>query len=140
LQTIENESLLKPPGIPLFIEELPRIHIKGKKYIRKSLIAGKRGRTSWIYQHGLAVIEWPSQREFWACMECDKREKSKLYINASSTNPIDYLKESHGITKNKNSTPGTPVSESSDTSTIPGLFNRSQKRAKNKLYPKALID
>jgi hypothetical protein len=73
-------------------------------------------------------------------MECDKRGKSKLYINASSTNPIDHLKESHGITESGDSTPETPVSESSDTSTIPGLFNRSQKRARNELYSKALID
>jgi hypothetical protein len=48
LQTIKNESLLRPPGIPVSIGELPRVHIKGKEYIRESLIAGKRGRVTII--------------------------------------------------------------------------------------------
>jgi hypothetical protein len=140
LQTIENNALARSSDIPLTIEKLPRIHIGRKEYIKESLIAGKRGRISWVYQYGIAVIEWPSLREFWVCMECDKRGKSRLYINTLSNNPRDHLKESHVITEDGDSTPETPASETSDIFTIPGLFNRSQKRVRNDLYPKALID
>ena len=68
---IDQASQANAPDIAIPLADLPRIRVNGKEYIKESLLARKRGRTSWVSDHGYGLVEWPSLKKFWACKACD---------------------------------------------------------------------
>jgi hypothetical protein len=43
------------------IDDLPRITIKGKKYVKRERLNQKRGTYSWVHNHGQLLVEIPRE-------------------------------------------------------------------------------
>jgi hAT family C-terminal dimerisation region len=138
------------------IEDLPRIRVNGKEYVKEGHVHSSRDRRSSIWLHGHGLIEIPSRKKYWACKSCDDKGIITIYLSASTVNALDHLEKAHKIYRRKRardlieeypdndslpSTPGSQASSaSSDQGTLPGMFERATKKLKKVLYPEELVE
>lgn len=84
------------------IEDLPRTRIYGRDYIRLSLLDARNQRRSWIWEHGIGLLDLATRKKvFWACSICDLKHKSVLYAAESTGNAAAHLASEHGLSKLK---------------------------------------
>ena len=86
-------------------ENLPRIEHQGKRYIREHHLGSKskkRSRSSWIFNHGIAIVEVSPDFNvkglpFWLCRYCDRESRWYIaQINATSAS-IMHLARKHKV-------------------------------------------
>jgi hypothetical protein len=111
----EQISTLSPAGERLAIEDLPRIILKGKRYVQESWIDKRANakRYSWIGNHGSYLVEMKENHKlgtFWSCNECDRLGGSQLYDTGTTSNAERHLWSKHGIKKlsGANEVPASP--------------------------------
>jgi hypothetical protein len=154
-QQEDNEDASNTGTIARDIEDLPRIRIKGKDYVKEGHVHSLKERRSHVWNHGYGLIELPNQKRHWACKFCDNKGIYSLFVSSSTGNASDHLQRMHKVAKPKRprdveddhendslpSTPGSQASSgSSDQGTLPGIFNRPPKKPKQVLYPEELVE
>ena len=154
-QQQDNDAASDIGTIAREIEDLPRIRIKGKDYVKEGHVHSTRDRRSPIWEHGYGLIELSNQKRHWACKSCDNKGIYTLFVCSSTANASRHLQEAHKIAKSKRprdlednyeddflpSTPGSQASSgSSDQGTLPELFGRPTKKRKEVLYPEELVE
>jgi hypothetical protein len=91
-------------GKRLATEDLPRILLKGKRYVQESWVDKRANakRYSWIGGHGLYLVEMDGDHKlntFWSCCECDRIGDSQLYGTGTTSNAERHLWNKHGVKK-----------------------------------------
>lgn len=84
----------------------PRIHLNNREFILEEWVftKSKRGRRSWIEQHGYFLMEVNSQgyivmnsqgkkKQFWSCNYCDTKPSPAIYQSDSTTGASKHLNE-----------------------------------------------
>ncbi len=130
-----NESVATHATV---IEELPRILVNGKEYVKTINIWSKREyQRSWIYSHGTALTELNTKDKYWACNICDSHARKRLFRADSITTAADHLTKVHSLRKNPTEYDDTSFSGintlSSQTSSQPSIrdaFGRPSKKQK----------
>lgn len=72
----EQVTAFNPAEQRLAIEDLPRISIQGKNYVREDWVCrpSDAKRYSWVGAHGMYLVEMNGNQRvstFWSCSECD---------------------------------------------------------------------
>lgn len=85
------------------IKDLPKIVLAKRRFVREDWVVtkSKKGRRSWIRQHGAFLVELNSlDKEIdhvWCCQYCDTRPDPVIYNAASTDNAARHLGTKHDI-------------------------------------------
>jgi hypothetical protein len=81
------------------IDDLPRVTIGDRSFILENYLHTKRPRHSWVWEHGIALVEQPKQDVQWCCKLCDEAHHPQLYSAHTTSNAERHLKRKHGLKK-----------------------------------------
>lgn len=129
-EQVENSNLSRDTPSSS-VDDIPRILIGPKTYILESQIKTKstNPRHSWVWRHGTALVEMPSQTPYWLCNRCDEARKFVLFNASTSSNPRKHLKTKHGITRPRADDESSSPEEETQPR-INDMLARPSKRAK----------
>ena len=89
-------------GIPC---EAARLTYLGRSYVYEQDLARRRNRTSWVWRHGVGLINAVSGIRFWKCSEC----RGPLILRAHSTDHLmKHLEKKHRLGPNGRVPASTP--------------------------------
>jgi len=86
------------------VASLPTVRYGSKRYVREDKLCkkGAKGKKSFIFKHGIGIIEINSEfqamgQPLWLCRICDQLGNPRTFRSRSTTNASDHLRLEHGI-------------------------------------------
>ena len=125
-----NSSILRR------VQPEDKFTIAGQDYVKASVLRDtKRGKTtSWIWNHGIEIVNLETEKRFWKCTLC---KKSTLYNRSSTDHPMNHLERVHRLNKDGSIKPTGRIDAAlQKTSTVSTLLMKTDQDA----FQKALLD
>lgn len=117
------------------VDDLPRVRIGDTPYFLEAHLHNRRPRTSWVWLHGIPIVQCSSMETFWSCNHCDAVNSVQLYSAATTSTARRHLKRKHLIKKIKGVDDDGEAEEDEDEDNTQGkvdeMFGRPAKRQKS---------
>ena len=119
------------------INDLPRISINSRFYVKEEHIFTKRARHSWVWQHGTCLLQLQDKEPYWSCNICDEKHHPILYSARTTANASRHLETKHQKYDPENA--DAPSADSSQQH-VDNMFSFKRHKNSSSEIPKPLAE
>lgn len=93
-----DDNAPKAASVATSVDNLPRIRLGGKDYVKISLLDGRFPRRSWIWHHGYGVLDYDTSKNIsWVCQHCENKKITTVYVAGSTSPAASHVAKEHHL-------------------------------------------
>jgi hypothetical protein len=93
----DASSLGEQASQAVTIDDLPKIRIRGEDYVDQSLLYSKTPRRSWIYNHGMGLVNVKTNKIYWNCGICGHNRPKAMFAAKATSAAAAHLTREHRL-------------------------------------------